>query len=96
MVKSASVNNVAAWEHIRPAQLEGSRVIKDRLFIADVIKREGVEDDWKEIERMADLVSPGERLGEAVTFHVTDFQQKRKRFLDKVWALALRELKMSA
>jgi len=57
-VKSASVNTVAAWDYVNPALLEGSRVIRDRLFIADVVSREDREDiesEWKEIERMAHL-----------------------------------------
>ncbi len=80
---NAFVPATAQWnarqEEGRRALLEAWGVINDRLFIRDVLERERVREDWKEIESMSDRaapVGPGEAPAIASPAGVTDLQQK--------------------
>jgi len=95
-VKAAHVNKMAAWDQVHPAKLEGWRVIRDRLFVAHVLKREAVSEDWKEIERMSELLPVGEHAGLEQTFNVTDYQPKLTELHEKLVRLASKDLRIKA
>jgi hypothetical protein len=70
---------VARQEEARRALLEAGGVISDRLFIKDVLEKERVREDWREIEVMSEgpaSVSRDHTAGVAGFAGVTDLQQK--------------------
>jgi hypothetical protein len=47
-----------AYDEVREAELEGARVIQDRLFILELLQNNKVKEDWDEIQKLAELPGP--------------------------------------
>jgi hypothetical protein len=85
----------ARQEGGRWALLEARGVINNRLFITDVLERERVREDWKEIELMTDRAVPanqGEPPAGASSAGLTDLQQKWVALHRKLVRLAQADL----
>ena len=79
----------------RRALLEAVGVISNRLFIKDVLEKERVREDWREIELMSEGSAPVSRdhtAGVAGSAGVTDLQQKWVTLHRKLVRAALTDL----
>jgi hypothetical protein len=86
---------VARQEEGRWALLDAWGVINNRLFITDVLERERVREDWKEIEVMTDRPVPAnqsEPPAGASSAGPTDLQQKWVALHRKLVRLAQADL----
>lgn len=93
---STALSTFAARAEVSEAQLEGSRVIRDRLFITSVLGTERIQDRWIEIEKLANSAIPHEAVVDppfkGPVFSVTQFQSKWSALHAKLVALAQKDL----
>jgi hypothetical protein len=85
---------ISAREPIREAQLEGARVILDRIFILESLKKNSVKEDWDRIQRMSDLASPLVAAPLQSAFSLTDFDKEWSALHSKLADLARKDLRL--
>lgn len=87
-------HKVEVNQRITAAFLEAGRVLGDRLFIDDVLKKHDVIGEWRRLERMADerpgVGQPPSARQE--TFSVVEFQQAWDKLAGKIRDIARQDL----
>ena len=83
----------------RWALLKAAAALNDRLFILDVVEKEHIREEWREIEVMSDQLNPvqqGQIPATTSTAGITDFQLKWVAFHRKLVRAAQADLGIAA
>ena len=81
------------YSQLFPAQLKGSVFIQNRIFIAKVVERNSIKDDWNELLRISDLLTTQERTaGNEPIFLDSNFRMRFAEFHRKLVSVAQKDL----
>ena len=89
-----SMITLAAGQAIRDSQLEGARVIRDRLFISEVLKKNKVKEDWDKIQQISNLATYDVKSPVNHPFTVSEFDKAWSEMYSKLTDLIEKDFKL--